>query len=286
MTNIVTAFGRLSPPTRGHEKMLDAISRKAKELGGEAHVHLSQTQDSKKNPLSHDDKVSLVKKMMPHHAHMIKNEKHVKTIIDVMKHHSNPEHHLHIVAGEDRVDEFSKLANKYNGKDYHYKSITVHSAGHRDPDADGDEGVSATKVRGHAAAGDFNSFKSSLPSTTSDKVAKHAYNKVRAGLNITEALVESYQLTEYKTNLAPDTKIRRDRLRDKLRKTATAVGLNKEKELEAEYGADWKSHLNHRAVDKALAATRGKKFNTFIEQAIQIKKKKTKIIVNPDVNEI
>lgn len=187
MTHTVVAFGRMNPATSGHEKLLDTIAKKAKEVGGTAHVHLSQSQDAKKNPVSHDDKVDFVKKSMPHHAGMIHNEKSVKTFVDVLKHHSNPNHELHIMAGGDRVEEYKKLAEKYNGKEFHYKKIHVHSAGDRDPDAEGTEGMSASKMREHAKNNDYSSFKSGLPSTTKEKDAKDIFKKVRKGMKLEES---------------------------------------------------------------------------------------------------
>ena len=41
-----------------------------------------------------------------------------------------------MIAGSDRVNEFQKLADKYNFKDYNFKSIKVVSAKERDPDAE------------------------------------------------------------------------------------------------------------------------------------------------------
>lgn len=188
--HVVVAFGRMNPPTSGHEKLLDSLHNKAKEVGGEAHLHLSQSTDAKKNPLSHDDKVSIAKKLLPKHAGIIRNEKHVKTFIDVLKHHSNKDHEIHIMAGGDRVEEYKKLANKYNGSEFHYKKIHVHSAGDRDPDAEGTEGMSASKMREHAKNNDLKSFHSGLPSGTSSEDAKHVFSKVRKGMKLEESKFE------------------------------------------------------------------------------------------------
>ena len=161
--HIVVTFGRANPITQGHEKVFDKVASVAKAVGGEAHVHLSQSNDAKKNPLDHDTKVNLAKKMMPHHEHMFRKEKHVKTLFDVMKHHSNPDAEMHVIAGSDRVEEYKKKLNDYNGKDFHYKKIHVHSAGDRDPDADGAEGMSGTKMRHLAHSGDYEAFKRCAP---------------------------------------------------------------------------------------------------------------------------
>ena len=177
--HIVVTFGRANPITSGHEKLFDKVASVAKEVGGTGHIHLSQSHDTKKNPLDHDTKVSLAKEMMPHHAGMFHNEKHVKTLFDVLKHHSNPEHEIHVVAGSDRLEEYKQKLEQYNGKDFHYKKIHVHSAGSRDPDAEGSEGISGTKMRAHAAAGDYESFRKGAPSTAKESHIKKMYDAVR-----------------------------------------------------------------------------------------------------------
>ncbi|BCU99569.1 MAG: hypothetical protein CM15mV28_1370 [Thaumasvirus sp.] len=48
--------------------------------------------------------------------------------------------------GGDRVSEFNSLATKYNGDLYTFDEIKVTSAGGRDPDSEGVEGMSASKM--------------------------------------------------------------------------------------------------------------------------------------------
>ena len=92
--------------------------------------------------------------------------------------------HLIMVAGSDRAEEYHRLLHKYNGKQdhYHFKSIKVVSAGHRDPDAEGAEGMSASKMREHAAAGNQKEFHSGLPSHMSEKDKASVYHDVRKGM--------------------------------------------------------------------------------------------------------
>ena len=57
-----------------------------------------------------------------------------------------------MVVGSDRVAEFDKLLNTYNGVDgrhgyYGFDDIKVVSAGERDPDIEGVTGMSASKMR-------------------------------------------------------------------------------------------------------------------------------------------
>jgi hypothetical protein len=69
-----------------------------------------------------------------------------------------------IVVGSDRLPNIKALANKYNGSEYKFEEIEVVSAGERDPDEEGVGGMSASKMRAAAKAGDLVKFKSGLPS--------------------------------------------------------------------------------------------------------------------------
>ncbi len=106
--------------------------------------------------------------------------------------HSKGYTHVTMVAGSDRAEEYQKLVDKYNkpekeGGQFHFKSIKIHSAGHRDPDADGAEGMSASKMRQHAQEGNYHSFKSGLPSHVTHAHAQELYNHVRDGMGIKES---------------------------------------------------------------------------------------------------
>jgi hypothetical protein len=162
----VLTYGRMSPPHIGHAKLVDHVLRQK----GHHHIVVSHTTDNKKNPLTADEKVGYLKKMYPEHAHKFHAAtKESPTIF----HHAANLHkagysHLHVVVGADRVQEFHDNLHKYNGKfdakgnGYHFKSIKVTSAGDRDPDAEGTEGMSASKMRAHALAGNAEEFKKGL----------------------------------------------------------------------------------------------------------------------------
>jgi predicted kinase len=95
------------------------------------------------------------------------------------------------VVGSDRVKEFKDSLNKYNGVkgkhgQYDFKKITIHSAGHRDPDAEGSEGMSGTKMRQHAASGNYKEFKKGVPEHVADNHAKELYHDTRKGMGIHE----------------------------------------------------------------------------------------------------
>jgi len=178
MKPVAITFGRMNPPTIGHQKLVDHLHGIAKKHGADAEVHLSHTQDRKKNPLSHSQKVGLARKAF---GDSVKSGSH-KTIIDVMKHlHKQGRKEVHVVVGGDRHKEMHELLHRYNGKEYHFDKIHVHSAGERDPDAEGAEGMSASKMREHAKNNNHEGFKSGLPEklkSSSHKVMK----MVRTGM--------------------------------------------------------------------------------------------------------
>ena len=278
MTSKVVVFARMNPPTRGHELLLESVATIAKDLNGApVAIHLSKSHDAKKNPLEYIDKLELVGNMMPTFKNLIESALDVRSMIDVLKYHSDPDLDLHLVAGEDRLQEYKNLADKYNHKEYHYKSVTVHSAGSRDPDSEGTEGMSATKLRMHALLGEFNDFSKGLPSSTSKNLAEIVYEKVRKGMNIIE---DKY---------APDTRVRRKTLLAKLKSEVIARNLNRQAELKAQYGDKWKDHMNQVADYHADRAMRGKTLDSFVEDVEKVKekkKKKTKIIINPSSKDI
>ena len=143
---LTTAFGRFNPPTVGHEKLLGAARKAA--AGGALKIYPSRSQDAKKNPLDPDMKISYMKKMFPDYEEEIVNDAEMKSIFDVLKTADEDGFDsINIIVGADRQAEFENLAVKYNGELYDFDQIRVISAGVRDSDAEGVEGMSASKLR-------------------------------------------------------------------------------------------------------------------------------------------
>jgi len=186
----VFTFGRMNPPTVGHEKLVSKVVSVAKEKNAIPHVFLSHSTDPKKNPLSYDKKATLARAAF---GPVVKSTPH-RHVMDVMKHlESKGFHHVTMVAGQDRVDEFHKLLTKYNGKEYNFKSINVVSAGTRDPESESVEGMSASKMRDAASKSDHSKFKSGLPSNLQQHSHK-IMNMVRKGMQL-----EDYKYKYIKT---------------------------------------------------------------------------------------
>ena len=189
----VLAFGRMNPITSGHEKLVNKVKDIADKVGGSHHIVLSHSQDSKKNPLSAAQKVKHAKRAFPG-TNFTASSKEAPTFSDhAEKLHKQGVTHLHMVGGSDRVHEYHKLLHKYNGTHegarFNFKSIKVHSAGERDPDAEGVSGMSASKMREHAKSGDFESFKQGVPSTMKHAHAKQMFNDVRKGMRLHESIL-------------------------------------------------------------------------------------------------
>ena len=182
---LTVAFGRFNPPTTGHEKLLDTVSTSSDD--GDYVIVPSRSQDKKKNPLDTDMKVSAMRAMFPQHSERIVNDTANRTIFDVLKKaHNDGYAGVRIVGGADRQKEFDKLVNAYNGKMYQFDNIEVRSAGDRDPDGDGLEGMSASKQRKYAAENDFENFLKGVPTAMNKKMAKDLFNNIRTGMNIKE----------------------------------------------------------------------------------------------------
>ena len=180
---LTTAFGRFNPPTVGHGKLL-AAAKKAS-AGGDLKIYPSRSQDPKKNPLDPDMKISFMKKMFPDYSENIVNDDEMKSIFNVLITASEEGYkNVNIVVGSDRQAEFENLAQKYNGELYDFELIRVISAGVRDADAEGVEGMSASKMRKAVVDGDFDAFRRGTPKDLDDGDTQALFDAVRGGMKI------------------------------------------------------------------------------------------------------
>ena len=186
---LTIAFGRFNPPHIGHQQLMDvaAGSVNDSEDNSDYVIVPSRTQDNKKNPLDPDTKVAVMQQMFPHHGKKIVNDPNNKTIFDVLKSaHADGYANVRIVAGSDRVKEFEKLSTNYNGALYAFDNVEVLSSGERDPDSDGVEGMSASRMRLAASENDFKTFSSGLPPDYNKKKAKETFAAVQQAMGISE----------------------------------------------------------------------------------------------------
>lgn len=171
------AFGRMNPPTIGHKKLVDVVASQP----GDPYLFITHTQKPKTDPLDFQTKLKFATKFFPN---VTVGDSEVNTIIKALqKLESMGYTSITYVAGSDRVEDFKNLITKYNGKDYNFNNISVVSAGERDPDADGAEGMSASKMRASAMSDDFDTFKQGV---VDQSLANALYDAVRKGMGLTE----------------------------------------------------------------------------------------------------
>lgn len=177
LNTAVFTFGRFNPPTIGHARLVDMIKRQP----GKPYVFLSHTQKPKTDPLSYGQKLTYAKTSFPD---VTIGDYEVKTVIQALqKLESLGYSNVIMIVGSDRVDQFKEFVPKYNGKDYKFDSIKIISAGERDPDSEGVEGMSASKMRKFAVDKDFENFKTGVINKAD---AKKMYDEVRAGMGLSE----------------------------------------------------------------------------------------------------
>ena len=210
------AFGRFNPPTVGHEKLINKVKSVADEHNATPHIVASHSEGTAKDPLPVKAKVGYLKHVAPEGTKVSSSSKEAPSFLHAAsKLHSQGYKHLVMVAGSDRVDEYHKTLNKYNnvaGKHGHYnfKSIKVVSAGQRDPDAEGVEGMSGTKMRAHARAGEMKQFKSGLPKALhphAEEIANHIRSVKEDYENPNRFDWGTPEGTEHAISMTPEMKI-------------------------------------------------------------------------------
>ena len=180
----VFAFGRFNPPTIGHEKLINKVQQVANKVNGKGYVFLAHTDGTAKDPIDFTTKLSYMRQHFQSDPKLSFGDIRANTIIKVMKVlEQEGRTKVIMVAGDDRVMEFQKLLNQYNGKqtkagnvEYTFDSIQVVSAGQRDPDASDITGVSASKARELAMKGQEHEFSKIVMGGDNGKVL---YDKIQ-----------------------------------------------------------------------------------------------------------
>ena len=259
-------FGRMNPPTTGHEKLMNELAKKSGKNSYK--VFLSQTQDKKKNPLPYQEKVKMVRKFFPKHARQVMLDKKIKNVFDVATRLFNEGYkNLTMVVGSDRVTEFNTLLNKYNGVKgrhglYNFNRISTISAGDRDPDADDVTGMSASKMRKVAAEGNFSQFTQGLPRSVSNAEAKKVYNQVRKGMGLKE--VNQYYNT---LNLAPVSEKREEYVKGNLFNIGDYVTV---------VGSDELARVTNLGTNYVIIEQNGKVYRKWLDSVELLEKERKK----------
>jgi hypothetical protein len=186
----VVTYARMNPITIGHKKLVDKVVSDAEEIGATPIIFLSHTQKPKTDPLSLDQKIYFFKKLFPVVKvgnDMFKGQFTPPAALEELSKHGYKD--IIFIVGDDRVSSFGFL-QKYNGVPdktgkiaYTFDNLEIRSAGERDPDAEGVEGMSASKMRAAAAEGDYELFAQGIP-TEDENLIKELYEAVRSGMGL------------------------------------------------------------------------------------------------------
>jgi len=182
---VVFAYGRYNPPTIGHQKLIDTVVNAANNHQADYLIIPSHsTKPPEKNPLSISQKIEILKHMVPDASKV--SEAGATYINALQKIQEMGYENVIQVAGSDREPEFMNLVKAYNGKPdktgnipFNFKSFNFVSAGERDPDSEGVEGMSASKIRKLAADGRINEFKSGMADSVPDNIKQKTYDEIR-----------------------------------------------------------------------------------------------------------
>jgi hypothetical protein len=183
----VLSWGRFNPVTKGHEKLINKGNDVARRIGAKhMTVATGSGGDNKENPLTPQDKLKWLKTLFPGQDVALAGNESSTIIAQLQNLHHKGVKDITLVAGADRVPEYTRILQKYNGPDklFHFKRARVVSSGARDPDSQGTEGISASKVRDAAHKGDYNAFKVGMPLNISDDHHKEMFHDLRAAMGV------------------------------------------------------------------------------------------------------
>lgn len=179
--HVAFAFGRFNPPTVGHKKLIDTVVDASD--GGDFYIFTSQSQDPDKNPLDYQTKVNFLKKLFPDIQDKIVYDVSIKNVLQAAdKLKANGYTAATFVCGSDRVPEFTKLLNTWNGMDKtpRFGVLNIISSGEREDGVEGVGGVSASMAREFVKNNDFESFKGTVPNNP--QLAKELFDAVKQGM--------------------------------------------------------------------------------------------------------
>lgn len=189
-TKAIFVFGRMNPPTAGHEMLINHMQEIADNEKRQPFIFLSRTQNATDNPLSFSDKIGLLNLVVPNS--LIVDDEMATTPHNAgywLRNHGFKD--VKIVAGSDRVKEYEQRMKPYVAhedpkKSFNFTRFKVESFGaQRDPDSDDTSGVSASKARQLADEGNLAGFAQILPANTPHEMVEDVYNKIRKAHGVT-----------------------------------------------------------------------------------------------------
>ena len=172
---IVLGNGRCNPPTRGHWHLIRKVEKLSEEMGTRAEFFIidgeQSGKDKQKNPLTPEQRVAILRGWFPSvHFDIAGSAYDVMEVLEVQN--KIP---TFMVACSDRAKKYKKLLD-FAG----FKAAAIVELDRESGDADG---VSATKARAAAAAGDFDEFVRMMPSEVDINSLRESFDLVRKALN-------------------------------------------------------------------------------------------------------
>ena len=189
----VVLFGRMNPPTAGHEENVLNAHKVAEKHHADLSIVASHSHDDKKNPLSTTQKLHHLKRAFGHLSNTTigtSSPGEPSILHQAVAAHKAGVKHFIMAGGGDRASSYHKLLKQYNGVAgkphgyYKFDKITVANTGARK------EGISGTEMRRHAQMNDYERFHHNLPSKIKQNAAhsKELFKHVQGGLSKSEEL--------------------------------------------------------------------------------------------------
>ena len=272
--HVAFAFGRFNPPTVGHKKLIDTVVDASD--GGDFYIFTSQSQDPDKNPLDYQTKVNFLKKLFPDIQDKIVYDVSIKNVLQAAdKLKANGYTAATFVCGSDRVPEFTKLLNTWNGMDKtpRFGVLNIISSGEREDGVEGVGGVSASMAREFVKNNDFESFKGTVP--TNPQLAKELFDAVKQGMatskkKIKECIIQLINeiLNEDESDIKQAVKKTNDALLAQ-RKIELSYAKDKETEVRARQRMASSSEEKKKVDDELKTAKETVKSKTDLLKAAQ-----------------
>lgn len=178
MNSVVFTFGRMNPPTKGHERLITKVVETAKSIGGDHVVYLSQTHKAPTDPLDWFFKRRVCESAF--RGINISSDITIRNPYIALESLAKEYDNIVMVVGSDQAEEFTKRFTPY--ADAWGTKFEVISAGQRIVESEGVEGMSATKLRQYAAEGNKEKFLLGLPESLKEGIKNLVYTNVRKGL--------------------------------------------------------------------------------------------------------
>lgn len=178
MKKIVLSFCRMNPPTRGHERVVSAVVETAKRINADHVVYLSQSHNKSTDPLEWNFKRRVCEYAFP--GVNISKDISIRNPYLALEHLKDQYDKIIMVAGSDRIDEYSKNFNKYS-KNWNIE-LDFLSAGNRISESNDIDGVSSSKLRQYARDKDKENFFRHLPNRLNENIKKIVYQNTIRGL--------------------------------------------------------------------------------------------------------